>query len=368
MSKLSLLSLSLDTNLLDPQSDVFARQCEYAQKFKDVTIVVFNRSLKQPILSPIFVLPVNAKNKIEYFTKGLPILFTLVKKHKFHLVTCQDPLLTGFFGIVAKNAFNIPLNMQMHTDYFGGWKKIHTNRLLLPIIRGQLKSADSIRTVTQKSKDDVIDSVGTSKDKVFVAPIRVPLEMFLHPVKSVTKVEKFISVGRLEPEKNFPLLLKSFKLASAQNSRLSLTLVGEGSQKKKLIKLRDKLGLKFQVTFKSAVPQHKLAQLLPQYDAFILTSDYEGFGLVFVEAMAAGLPVISTKIAAVGEVLLPDKTAVIVKSDPKAIAAAIVNLSNQPDSATALSRTAQQLVKEKFNPDKVVDAWIKGLYATVKKN
>ncbi|HBS34743.1 MAG TPA: amylovoran biosynthesis protein AmsD [Parvularcula sp.] len=100
------------------------------------------------------------------------------------------------------------------------------------------------------------------------------------------------AVGRLARQKRFDLLIESFGRMARDHPGWRLTIWGEGDERKSLEALRDRLGLKDKVLMPgvSADP----ASWLETADAFVLSSDFEGWGNVIAEAMAAGLPVVAT--------------------------------------------------------------------------
>ena len=102
----------------------------------------------------------------------------------------------------------------------------------------------------------------------------------------------FISAGRLTPQKDFPNMLKAFQIVYAQHPDARLLILGEGEDRNELEKLAKALEIQ------SAVDLPGFAKnpfaMIARADAFILTSRWEGFGNVIVEALACGTPVIST--------------------------------------------------------------------------
>lgn len=118
------------------------------------------------------------------------------------------------------------------------------------------------------------------------------------------------NVAHFDYEKNHRLLIEAFERALMEQSNMELWLVGDGSLRQEIESLVQKKGLEGKVKFlgiRSDIPQ-----LLSQADIFVLSSDYEGFGLVVAEAMAAGVPVISTAVARVKEILENGKYGIFV--------------------------------------------------------
>jgi glycosyltransferase involved in cell wall biosynthesis len=106
-----------------------------------------------------------------------------------------------------------------------------------------------------------------------------------HPSKG----RRYLAVGRLQRQKNYPLMLRAF--AAIAGATDSLTILGEGARRRSLEQLAARLGLVGRVSFAGHVsPEDWFARA----DVFLLSSDYEGVPGAVVEAMAAGLPVVAT--------------------------------------------------------------------------
>lgn len=105
-------------------------------------------------------------------------------------------------------------------------------------------------------------------------------------------VFQFVSAGNLVSEKNYEILLKAFGQIS--NNQCELTIYGDGPEKLKLEKLTEELHLRDKIHFAGQVPRRVLLDAYSQYDAFVLVSKQETFGVAYLEALAQGLPVIAT--------------------------------------------------------------------------
>lgn len=102
---------------------------------------------------------------------------------------------------------------------------------------------------------------------------------------------RFVSVGRLAAQKNFALMIRAFASGAHPGDRL--TIFGEGPERGALTRLIAKLGLEGCVTLAGHVPDP--AAQLGSFDLFLLSSDYEGVPAVLLEALAAGLPIVTTR-------------------------------------------------------------------------
>lgn len=132
------------------------------------------------------------------------------------------------------------------------------------------------------------------KEKVLEIPnpiILIPSDSF-HKKIFVRSTYKVIAVGRLESEKCFDILLYAFELCAGQFPQWSLVILGEGRERKSLELLAKELGIDDRLDFYGQVEEPM--DMLPHADLFVLSSKYEGFPNTLLEAMACGLPVIST--------------------------------------------------------------------------
>jgi glycosyltransferase involved in cell wall biosynthesis len=132
---------------------------------------------------------------------------------------------------------------------------------------------------------------------------------------------QFCAVGRLVPQKNYPLLLEAFALL--RDLPLTLRIAGDGELRGELAQLAARLGIAERVEFLGALPD--VEPLLAQSEALLLSSSFEGFPSVCVEAMAAGTFVIARDAGAgVREILRAPRTGrIVVDSTPAAFASAV---------------------------------------------
>ena len=109
----------------------------------------------------------------------------------------------------------------------------------------------------------------------------------------------FVTVARLEDIKRIDLIIRAFSMISPKHPDWTLTIVGDGSKKKKLIKLAQDCLVEDKVEF--AGFQQDVVPFLKNGSAFVIASDYEGLPLVCLEAMSVGLPLISTELPSIRE-------------------------------------------------------------------
>ena len=153
------------------------------------------------------------------------------------------------------------------------------------------------------------------------------------------------TVSRLVPQKNLRLLLGALKeLNSEESPEFNLTIVGSGPLKTELQSLSADLGIEELVTWKG-----QLQDVLSFYrslNVFVLPSDYEGFGLVLLEAMSQGIPVIARRISAIPEVMGEEHPGLVDSVSPVDLALKIRTLTSDQDALrSCLNYQAQRLLE-----------------------
>lgn len=171
------------------------------------------------------------------------------------------------------------------------------------------------------------------------------------------------SIGRLVPHKNVDLLIKAVKILVNQGIEVRLAVIGpDGGQGKDLRSLVLSVGLDNHVDFLGALSRNDLVRALKDSTIFCLPSSSEAFGLVIIEAMAAGVPVIGTDMCAIPEVIDNEKNGLLTRLDEKDLAEKIKTLLNNRKLAHSLSEQGRKSVKEKYDWVKIVkilESWYK---------
>jgi glycosyltransferase involved in cell wall biosynthesis len=171
-----------------------------------------------------------------------------------------------------------------------------------------------------------------------------------------------LTVGRLDPQKGHPDLFDAMRLVGARFPDARLVVVGGAQQASEayVAYLREQAAepdLAGKIVF--AGQRTDVPRLMAACDVFALAPLWEGFGLVFAEAMAAGKPVVGTRVSAVPEVVLDGETGILVPpEDPEALAGAIIRLCDDPAERRRLGNNGYRRVREHFTADRMVDETI----------
>ena len=198
----------------------------------------------------------------------------------------------------------------------------------------------------------------------FPEKLKGRIRVIYNPISSVfnfasalhaEKMNLFITVGRLQEQKNQKLLIDAFYDFSKEYPDYRLDIYGEGELRDALQRQIEVLGLEKKVTLKGQC-EH-LDEVMPCAKAFVMSSDYEGMSNAMLEAMYVGLPVVSTVVSGANEFIRNDVNGYLVRlKDKEGLTAALKKIAKSPDSAFALGKAASDIEKL-ISPERIIAQW-----------
>jgi glycosyltransferase involved in cell wall biosynthesis len=192
--------------------------------------------------------------------------------------------------------------------------------------------------------------------KLRVVPCGVDARAFAPPERRASGGPlRVLTVARLVPGKGHAVLLAALSLLRAQRIESVTTFVGDGPERDGLERLARELRL--DVRFAGAVGQDELRAYYDDAQLFCLPTFAEGLGVVLIEAMANGLPVVSTQLMGVPEVVDDGETGLLVTPGrPDLLAAAIERLALAPELRERMGRAGARWVREEFDVERAASA------------
>lgn len=165
-------------------------------------------------------------------------------------------------------------------------------------VRKSFKNINYLIVMTNKAKENYDLWLKDIKLKPEVVVIPNMIKQNVNEKISSLDNNQIISIGRLEPVKDFETLIIVFDKLAKKNTNLTLKIIGEGSKRQTLEELIEKYGLKEKVILTGRLNENQINDELLKSDIFVLTSKSESFSLVLCEAMNCGLPCVSFDIDA----------------------------------------------------------------------
>ncbi|MDD4902805.1 MAG: glycosyltransferase [Patescibacteria group bacterium] len=318
---MKLLVINLDKGIFSAGSASLERLKEYSRLVDKIFVIVWTLKKEEPIIwqDKLFVYPTNSCCRLFYYFDSFRLARKILKKDKIDLIFTQDPFETGLAGrlIAARN--NLKLQIQIHTDFLSPYfrRESFLNILRVRLAKFLLPKADSIRVVSQRIRNSLKAASYKLKAEPVVLPIFVDAERIKNtPIKTNLK-QKYpqfdrviLAAGRLSREKNIGLAIEVMREIVKKYPKTGLIIVGSGPEeadlkfKIKNLKLRDNIVMEAWTD--------DLASYLKTADLFLVTSNYEGWSMAAVEALAAGCPVVMTDVGCAGELIVNGESGLVV--------------------------------------------------------
>jgi len=284
-----------------------------------------------------------------------PFVEQLLPALKLDIIHTHHPVLLGQTAARKAAELDLPLIFTFHTQY---WEYTHYVPFPQEVVQEFLKNAVHrwLKDFMQKCQHIIIPSESIREilvrdygleERYTVIPTGTDLEPYRCAEWKALRKEKgwqaetvLISVGRLAPEKNWDTLLRAFARVHAQRAELRLVLIGDGPARETLEALAAELGVAEHVTFTGALPFDEVPCYLKAADVFAFASVTETQGLVTIEAMAAGLPIIAVDGSGTRDIVENGKQGFLVENDAEALAKGIEKLLSDPQRMKRFSNNA----------------------------
>lgn len=165
------------------------------------------------------------------------------------------------------------------------------------------------------------------------------------------KKYQFCAVARLHPNKGFDILLQAFSIVYKEKPEVKLILGGDGPERENLQKLAKILNIEEAVTFAGALPRENVRLLMAESACFVLSSHVETFGVVVIEALSQGTPVVATKCGGPESIIVSGDGILVEVADTNALAQAMKEVVENPelyDSDSIRQRCLERFSEKAF--------------------
>ncbi|MGI6273089.1 MAG: glycosyltransferase [Anaerohalosphaeraceae bacterium] len=177
------------------------------------------------------------------------------------------------------------------------------------------------------------------------------------PDRKLAAPLRLLTVCRLTGRKRVHLIIETLAELARRKLDAQLDIVGGGSMQPQLTALAAQLGLSSCVNFHGAVPAERLPALYRESDVFLMASTHEGMSNAMLEAMASGLPIVTTRCEGVDE-LITDNGLIVEVAGPKAFADALCSIVANPANYNAMSAAARRR-SEEFTWGRTADLYLR---------
>lgn len=276
-----------------------------------------------------------------YILTVLPFIFLksliVIKREKIDFLHCQG-FLSSFLGYFLSIFTGIP--------YIVTVQRMEENKGFLRKVA--FKNA-KICIAASLAIKKYFEELGCKN--IEIIPNGIDLERFknLDRIKNRERLgvkEEFLvmAIARLEKVKGIDYLIGAADILNKKYKKQNIKyfIIGDGSQGKNLNNLVKKLNLKEKIKFLGQIPNEKIPEYLSAADCFVLPSLKEGFGIVILEAMAAVLPVVATKVGGILDIIEDGKNGILIEpGDSKEIVKAIQKIYSKKELSLNLVQNAK---------------------------
>ncbi|NNC39774.1 MAG: glycosyltransferase [Acidimicrobiia bacterium] len=272
------------------------------------------------------------------------------------VVHCHGILWAGVAAVRAKPLSATPVVITAHSSAFGrGLIRAAEEKP----IREALRSADLILAVSRALQTQLEQRVPGRQ--IDVVPNLVDTDFFTLAERSRAEGFVWLSVGALNKNKGHGALLRSFATAFGGRSEVHLRVVGAGPETGRLQRLARDLQLQDRVRFLGALSREEVRNEMHQADGFVLASRIETFGVVLIEALATGLPVVATRSGGPDEIVIPTVGTLVPVDDERLLGEAMATVVSGRDEwrrrASAIRAYAEGTYSEGAVTDLIVNAY-----------
>lgn len=229
-------------------------------------------------------------------------------------------------------------------------------RLAAKLEEEQIKRSDFLVTHTQSHSKLVSKELFLENSKFEIIPHAISLKKSQNTVPKINSTSasiKILFVGRLEPRKGFDVLMKAIPIVLKENNDVHFDICGDGKVAKSSV-LNE---FSQNITFHGYKPREELEKLYEDSDIFVAPSRYESFGIIYLEAMKYGKPVVACNSGGTPEVVNDGETGILANpGDYRSLANAMLKLSNDKSLRVKMGTTGRKIIEEKFSLPNLIES------------
>lgn len=276
-----------------------------------------------------------AESRLTRLNRIIAELRTLKRASKQSFILQSQHFYTNIYAAAAARALSVREIGAMRCD---GLSEVQTHGRLLGNLSLRLPRviAANSRAAIQFALD-----YGLSASRLFFLPNAIESDLFSFEPKPDSGEIRLLTVGRLEEQKRIDRFLRVVADVKNRSAKpVKVIIAGEGSLRKQLKAQSVEFGMNGEVEFRGLVSD--MASLYREADVFVLTSDWEGTPNVVLEAMAAGLPVLSTNVGGVPDIVTHGQTGLLADpQDERRLAALLIELISNSQFRRELGQNAR---------------------------
>jgi glycosyltransferase involved in cell wall biosynthesis len=344
---MNILNVGTDRAIADPKSDVRARMLLYAPFVNEMHLHYTDSSLKESkeekIADNVYIYGIKS------WKQSIPALKKIIRIKHIDTIVSPDPFKKGWVCMYLAWKYKIKLLLSVYGSniFDPNWKKLSIlNCIYSWFGRIVFNSADAIQTDGLETLDILVQKYGK---KIFWKPM-VPANindlLAINRESNNSNKLNVLYIGRLIEQKNIPFLVNVIKEVRTENTKF--TVVGDGPMKHLLNGL--------DITHYEKQNREEIIERFKEADILILSSYFEGFARVIMEAALSGIPVVTTKVSGIQGIVIDTVSGYIFEQgDEKGFIEGVNKLISDANKRIMMGREIREKAKDMLSISMMID-------------
>jgi glycosyltransferase involved in cell wall biosynthesis len=305
-----------------------------------------------------------------YIICGIVSAFRYARKNPFDIIHVHWPFPHGLMGIAARLGSRLPRPKLVLSFYGASLLLADKFKFVDPVLRYIIRKSDGVVSISNfvATRVNMVHKIRQS-----IIPFGTPLGYDPQPLPN-NETREILTVTRIIERKGVEFLVRAMP-EILKHHKARLYIVGSGDQGilQKLKDLRSELNLQDNVAFLGRISDADIRERYKECDIFCLPAiidsrgDTEGLGVVLLEAMNYGRPVVGSNVGGIPDIIRHEESGLLCRQrDPEDIARQILRVFNEPEFASKLARQGADYAKTEFGWDKITNSW-EDFYSSVLK-
>lgn len=316
---------------------------------------------KGGIIASLAKSPIISLQIIPFIICQFIVVLKTIRREQIDLIHSHWIIPQGFVGAMVRLCTRIPHVTSIHgTDIHF----IHKFSMIYPLTKILDHYTNAI-TFNSRYTCRLFREIVPIKKKHRIIPMGIYADDYTHNTEiNVSSKKRVLFIGRLIELKGISYLIQAIKIIDSYDSNIGLSIVGDGPIKSELEKLAKDLNISSKVNFYGYINRESLYSVYKSADVFVLPTitiygQTEGLGVVLLEAMASGVPVIGSNTGGITDIIEDGVNGLLVpEGDPQALADAIIRILENPDLAERFRKAGLETVRDRFSWDVITDQFV----------
>jgi len=320
--------------------------------------------------------------RLPRLTELIRVLFSflfignLLRKIRPDVLNMHYVVPTGFAGQFWANKLHLPTVLTLiGNDVYDPYRPL--SKLYYPFMKKVMRQTNFITALSSFVKNVLLNEFDVPENKIRIIPYGIEIDKF-HPNVDGTDTRRkynisdneklIITVQRLHPRKGVQYFIKAAREVLRKMDNVKFLVIGNGQEQEYLIDLSNRLKLTGKVIFTGEIENSRLNKYYAAADLFAFHTIHEGLGIVLLEAIASGKPVVTTTAGGTVDVVRDGVNGLLVPpEDSNALANAILKLLAKPGLMEETGKAGRRIAEREFNWSLIADRYL-GVFELAKKS